>query len=175
MKFELIFDKDIYNKQMDLLFDLAWKRKIAYYKNSQYLGSLLIIIGISLIYNRPKIFGIGYVLIFFGLTNLVPFVYYYFKIKTMYKKLEVAKAAEIEIYSDVKKISWELTEESFIINAENQLKTLPWEEFTMYIIKEDNVILITKDCRPFILGEIEVGKEKFKMITSFVEKKIVMK
>ena len=32
MKFELYFDKDIYNKQMDLLSDLAWKDKIAYYK-----------------------------------------------------------------------------------------------------------------------------------------------
>lgn len=41
MKFELEFDKDVYNKQMDLLFDLNWKKKKDYYKNSQYLGLIL--------------------------------------------------------------------------------------------------------------------------------------
>ncbi|WP_163410957.1 MFS transporter [Flavobacterium ajazii] len=174
MKFELNFDKDIYNQQMDLLFDLAWKRKIKYYKNSQYLGFLLIILGAALIYNRPNIFGIGYVFIFFGLTNLIPFVYHYFKIKSTYRKFNAAKKSEIEINKEVKDFSWEFTEEAFVINVGNQFKALPWEEFTIYLIKDDNIILITKDYQPYILGEIEVGKENFKMIISFVQNKISM-
>lgn len=57
MKFELTFDKEIYNKQMDLLFDLGWRRKTAYYKNAQYLGAILIFIGIAMICTRPNLFG----------------------------------------------------------------------------------------------------------------------
>lgn len=172
MKFELVFDKDIYNKQMDLLFDLAWKRKITYYKNSQYLGLILIVIGSAMIYDRPNIFGGGYVLIFFGLSNLLPFVYYYFKIKLNYKKIENAKKEEIEFSKGVKKISLEFTEAAFIMSVENQVKTILWEEFVTCLIKEDNVILITKDYQPYILGESEVGEEKFQKIISFVETKM---
>ena len=175
MKFELIFDKDIYNKQMDLLFDLAWKRKIAYYKNSQYLGIILIVIGSAMIYNRPSIFGFGYVLVFFGLSNLLPFIYYYFKIKYDYKKFDIAKAKEIEINSNLQNFSLELTDKSLLIKAYQHLKDIQWEEFSTYLIKEDNIILITKDYQPLILSESEVGEENFKKIISFVEAKIEAK
>ncbi|MCK8143430.1 hypothetical protein MW871_16180 [Flavobacterium sp. I-SCBP12n] len=56
MKFEIQYDKDIYNKQMDLLFDLACKPKKEYYKNSQYLGFVLLIIGSILFFDRPSFF-----------------------------------------------------------------------------------------------------------------------
>jgi hypothetical protein len=54
MRFEIEFDKDIYNKQMDLLFDLAWKRKKDYYKNAQYSGVILIFIGVLLIFTVKR-------------------------------------------------------------------------------------------------------------------------
>lgn len=171
MKFELVFDKDIYNRQKDLLFDLAWKRKIAYYKNSQYLGLILIVIGSAMIYNRPNIFGFGYVLVFFGLSNFLPFIYYYFKIKYDYKKFDIAKTTEIEI-NDLQNFSLELTDKSLLIKAHQHLKDIQWEEFITYLIKEDNIILITKDCQPLILSESEVGEENFKKIISFVEQKL---
>ena len=171
MKFELVFDKDIYNRQKDLLFDLAWKRKIAYYKNSQYLGLILIVIGSAMIYNRPNIFGFGYVLVFFGLSNFLPFIYYYFKIKYDYKKFDIAKTKEIEI-NDLQNFSLELTDKSLLIKAHQHLKDIQWEEFITYLIKEDNIILITKDFQPLILSESEVGEENFKKIISFVEQKL---
>ena len=172
MKFELVFDKDIYNKQMDLLFDLAWKKKITYYKNSQYLGLILIVIGFAMIFNRPNIFGVGYVLVFFGLSNLLPFIYYYFKIKSNYKKFDVVKTKEIEINNDLQNFSLELTDKSLLIKAHQHLKDIEWKEFTTYLIKEDNIILVTKDYQPLILGESEVGEENFKKIISFIETKI---
>jgi hypothetical protein len=110
MKFELVFNKEIYNQQMNLLFDLAWKRKILYYKNSQYLGSILIFIGVIMIFNRPSLFG--FVLIVFGLSILIPFVYYYFKIKSDYKKIDLAKIKESEINEDLKDSIFEFTERS---------------------------------------------------------------
>ncbi|EJL60337.1 hypothetical protein [Flavobacterium sp. CF136] len=58
------------------------------------------------------------------------------------------------------------------MNVENQAKTILWEEFVTCLIKEDNVILITKDYQPYILGESEVGEENFQKIISFVETKM---
>jgi hypothetical protein len=175
MKYELVFDEVVYNNQMDLLFDITWKRKILYYKNSQYLGVLLLLVGAALIYNRSNIFGIGYVFLFFGLSNFVPFVYYYFKIRSQYKKFESAKIRDNESFKDVKIATLELTEKSWIMNVENNIIVTDWENFAAHLVKEDNLILITKDYQPYILGEIEVGVENFRQIISFVEEKIKSK
>lgn len=175
MKLELVFDKDIYNKQMDLLFDLSWKSKFAYYKNSQYLGAFLIVLGIALIYNRSTIFGIGYGCLFFGLSNFVPFIYYYFKLKSVYKKFDDAKVKEIESFKDVQKIFLEFSEKSLIEHIQDNLKIIDWTEFLIYMVKEDNLIMITKDYQPWILGEEEVGQENFKNIIAFVAQKIDLK
>jgi hypothetical protein len=172
MKFELVFDKDIYSKQMDLLFDLAWKRKIAYYKNSQYLGLILMVIGSTMIYNRPNIFGFGYVLVFFGLSNLLPFIYYYFKIKSEHKKINALRLEEIEINENLKNFAFEFTNKSFIMSSGENSMDIDWQEFLMHLVKDDNLILITKQYQSYILGEIEVGEENFKKIISFVEAKI---
>lgn len=58
MKFKLNFDGNIYTKQMDLLFDLAWKEKIAYYKNSHFLGIFFLVIGSLITFERPSFFWI---------------------------------------------------------------------------------------------------------------------
>lgn len=172
MKFEIQFDKEIYNEQMDLLFDLAYKDKIFYYKNAQYLGVILIVIASFLIYNRPNILGLGYVFLAFGLSSLLPFVYYYFKIKSNYKKFDSAKLEEIKANEDVEKFSLEFTDESFIVNFGKDVKVTDWTEFLLYLIKEDNLILITKDHSPYILGKIEVGDVDFDRILAFVKQKI---
>ncbi|OXA68128.1 hypothetical protein B0A67_21235 [Flavobacterium aquidurense] len=171
MKFELHFDKDIYNSQMDLLFDLAWKDKIAYYKNSQYFGILLAFIGIAMIYNRPNVFGIGYVFVFFGLSNLISFVYYYFKIRSFYKRMENVKVKEINDFHYVKYMNLEFTENALIATSGDHFNLIQWSEFMDYIVKENNLILITKDYEPLILSEIEVGSENFEEIISFVKAK----
>ncbi len=174
MKFEIAFNKDIYNKQMDLLFDFAWKRKKDYYKNSQYLGIALIIIGVILIFNRPNILGFGYVLLTFGLSNFLPFLYYFFKMKNEYKKLGEAKIKEIENLKHFKNSSFELNDNSLIITVQEKSKIINWEEFITYLIKEENLILITKEYDPYILGKIEVGEVNFESIISFVNNKIVV-
>jgi hypothetical protein len=172
MRFEIEFDKDIYNKQMDLLFDLAWKRKKDYYKNAQYSRVILIFIGILLIFNRSNIFGIGYVFLFFGLSNFLPFIYYFFKIKNQYKKLRDVKIQEIEILKDYKKSSFEINDESLTITIQEKSKIIAWGEFITYTVKEENLLLITKDYGPYILGKEEVGEKNFDIIVDFVSEKI---
>lgn len=175
MKFKISFDENIYNKQMDLLFDIAWQRKKDYYKNSQYLGIVLIVIGILLILKRPNIFGIGYMFLFFGLSNFMPFVYYSFKIKKEYKKLNTAKIEEIEILKQYQDVSLELNDEAWIITAEGNSKRVNWDEFVTWVVKEENLIIITKDYMPYILGMAEVGSVHFEEITSFVKTKVNVK
>lgn len=172
MKFEVQFDEGIYNKQMDLLFDLAYKNKISYYKNAQYLGAILITLGVFLIYSRPNIFGLGYVFIIFGFSNLLPFIYYYFKIKSNYKKFDIAKSKEIESNEVVEKFNLEFTDKSFIINSGRDLKSIDWTEFILCLIKEENLFLITKDHDPYIIGKIEVGEVGFDKIVAFIKQKI---
>lgn len=172
MKFEIAFNKDIYNKKMDLLFDFAWKRKKDYYKNSQYLGIALIIIGVILIFNRPNILGIGYVFLFLGLSNFLPFVYYYFKIKYDFKRMNILRLEEIEINDELNEFAFEFKDNAFVMSSGEHLISIEWEEFLMYLIKENNLILITKDYQSYILDESEVGKENFREIISFVERKI---
>lgn len=172
MKFEISFDENIYNKQMDLLFDITWKKKSAYYKNAQYLGTVLIAIGIVLIFKRPNIFGIGYVFLFFGLSNFIPFLYYFFKIKKEYKKLNAAKIEEVEILKTLKSISIEFNDDAIVISTEGNLNSIKWYDCVAFILKEDNLIIIAKNHQPFTLGKDEVGSQNFEQIISFVKTKI---
>ncbi len=173
MKFELKFDEDIYRKQMDLLRDLAWKGKIAYYKNSHFLGITLLIIGIILMFDRPNFFG--FALIILSLTIIIPYFYYYFKIKTSYKGFEELKTKEIEACQNITNYTWEFTEEGLITKVQDDERIFEWKVFIMYLIRENNLFLITEKNEPMILGETEVGEENFKKILDFVEKKVTEK
>ncbi|REG98999.1 hypothetical protein [Flavobacterium aquicola] len=173
MKFELKFDENIYRNQMDLLRDLAWKDKIAYYKNSHFLGIILLIIGSLLFFDRPSFFG--FVLIIFGLGILIPYFYYYFKIKSSYKGFEEVKTKEIEACQNIATFTWEFTEQGLISKVQDNERMLEWKEFITYLIKENNLFLITEKYEPMILGETEVGEENFKKILDFVEKRVTEK
>jgi hypothetical protein len=175
MKYELIFNKEIYNKQMDLLFDLAWKKKISYYKKSQYVAVFLMFVGLALIYERPNIFGVGYLSVFFGLSLLLPFTYYYLKIRSAYKNKEISRKKDHNLSIKEEKITLELTEKSMIFSVEDFDTILDWNGFATYLVKEDNLILITKADQPYIVGENEVGHENFQQILSFVEGKLKTK
>ena len=170
MKFELKFDENIYRNQMNLLRDLAWKNKIAYYKNSLFLGIILITIGSILFFDKPNFFGFAF--IFFGLGILIPYFYYYFKIKFSYKEFEEVKTKEIEVYQNITTYTWEFTEQGLITKVQDNERMFEWKEFITYLIKKNNVLLITEKYEPMILGETEVGKENFKKILDFVEKKV---
>jgi predicted membrane protein len=155
---------------MDLLFDLAWKRKTEYYKNSHYFGFILFVIGAFLIFERPSFFG--FAVLIFSLGILIPYFYYYFKIKSLYRKLETEKALEIEASKNLNLVFWEFTETCLIMESEGKQRKLNWEDFVAQLVKEDNLFMFTTENEPLALGEVEVGKENFKMIVDFVGAKI---
>ncbi|MEM0576881.1 hypothetical protein [Flavobacterium polysaccharolyticum] len=172
MKFELKFDEDIFRNQMDLLRDLAWKDKIVYYKNSHFLGIFLFIIGCMLFYERPNLLGITFII--FSLGILIPYIYYYFKIKSSYKGFEAAKIKEIEANKNLI-FHWEFTEQCLIEKVLDYERVFNWDDFIVYLIRDNNLLLITKNHESMILGEVEVGKENFEEIIDFVEKRNVKK
>ncbi|MGV8995291.1 MAG: hypothetical protein ACOH1O_14420 [Flavobacterium sp.] len=169
MKFELKFDIETYDKQMNILFDLAWNQRAKYYKNSNYFGFVLLLIGFNLIFNHFNLFAVS--LLIFGLGILIPYYYYYFKIKINYKKFEDTKTKEIEIVKNNISI-WEFKDEGLKIQTGTESREIEWNKFIIYLVKEDNLLAITEDYEPFILGEIEVGKLNFKKIVEFVSQKI---
>ncbi|MEN2415921.1 hypothetical protein [Flavobacterium mesophilum] len=171
MKFELTFNKEIYNKQLQLLFDLTLGKKIIYYKNSQYLGLFLLTIGIVLILIYPNKLGVGYLFVVFVVFNIVPFIYYYFKLKS-FKNARVQAVAQLSSFEN---INWEFTESSLVENYDKFSKVVSWEEFVYWVVKEGTLIMITRDFYPYILSEAEIGIESFQEIRSFVKTKIINK
>lgn len=113
-------------------------------------------------------------LVFFGLGFLIPYVYYYFKIKSSYKGFEEVKTKEIEACQSINNFTYEFTEEGLITTVEDNERIIEWKDFLTYLIREDNLLMITKMQEPLILGEVEVGEENFKKILDFVEKKIIV-
>ncbi|MCK8143431.1 hypothetical protein MW871_16185 [Flavobacterium sp. I-SCBP12n] len=89
----------------------------------------------------------------------------------MYEKLENIKTGEIETleYED---LSWEFTEEGLIMRSLNTERKLYWKDFTSYLIKENNLFMFTKNYEPFILGEIEIGKDNFKKLVDYVAERL---
>ncbi|MEG1025293.1 MAG: hypothetical protein RSF34_12530, partial [Flavobacterium sp.] len=112
--------------------------------------------------------------LFFGLSNFLPFLYYFFKIRKEYKKLGDAKIKEIERLKDYKGSCFELNENSLIITTQENSKIINWQEFKIWLIKEENLILITKEFETYILGREEVGGVNFENIISFINEKIVV-
>ena len=172
MKFKLQFDKEIYKKQMDLLFEIAWKEKIAYYKNSNYFGLMLVAIGLLLLLERTSFFGVAFII--FGLGILIPYFYYFFKIKKEYNGIENLKKMKIETLENLDE-EWEFTEEGLIIKFQENERIFEWNEFVAYFVKKNNLFLITEKHEPIILDEIEVGEENFNALLNFIEHRIKLK
>jgi hypothetical protein len=170
MKVELKFDPEIYNSQINVLFDLAWKNKISYYKNSQYLGFLLIALG-SISFYQPHSSFFSIAIVIFGLGIIIPYFYQYFKVKSVYKQLEIQKAEEIKSYEN-QICTFEFTEEYLISTFQNTETKISWGDFIKYIVEKKNIFIITKNYHPVILGELEVGEQNFENIKSFVAGKI---
>jgi len=155
---------------MDLLFDLAWKRKTEYYKNSHYFGFTLLVVSAFLIFERQLFFG--FTVLIPSLSILIPYFYYYFRTKSLYKKLESAKSLEIETLKTENLVCWEFTELCLVMESEGKRRKLNWEDFATHLVKENNLFMFTRENEPLILGEVEVGKDNFKMIVDFVSTKI---
>jgi hypothetical protein len=169
MKLELNFSESVYRKQMELLYNSGFGKNLKYYKNSHYLGFILLIIGIWSINNGQNF---GYALIVFALGVLIPYFILYFKNMKVLKNLVLEQDNIVSIYTQNPKVFLELTETEFKYTDYNNERVFNWEDFLTYSIIEENIFLFTKNYEPYIIGKDEAGKENYENILLLIESKL---
>lgn len=169
MKLDLHFDETIYRKQMKLLYDSAYARKLKYYKNSHYFGFTLLIIGILIIMEKRDL---GYLFAILGVSILIPYFILHFKLVRISKKFAIEENLTISIYKEFPITTWEFLEESFKFSDYKSKKNIEWTSFLTYKVIDDNLFLFTKNFEPYILDKHEVGDKKFNKILEIVKCKI---
>ncbi len=169
MKLELNFNESIYRKQMELLYNSGFGKNVEYYKNSHYLGFILLIIGIWSINNGRNF---GYALIVFALGVLIPYFILYFKNRKNLKNLVFEQDNIVSIYTQNPKIILEFTETEFTYKDYNNERIFNWADFLAYDVIQDNIFLITKKHESYIIGKEEAGEENYENILLLIESKL---
>ena len=170
MKFEIKFDEEIYRKQIQLLYNLAYDKEIRYNKHSNYLGYFLFFIGILVMCQRQYFFGL--VLLMFSLWNLIPYYIKFFKQYFLLKRLNEEKKGIISIYSENPITKWELSESTFKFSDFNGENFLKWTDFKAYTVINETIFMFTKTDNPYILDKSEIGNENFESIVELIKEKI---
>ncbi|WP_375325047.1 hypothetical protein [Flagellimonas sp. GZD32] len=172
MKLEIPFDENIYSEQTSLNFNLAWNENLKNNKKRLYWGIPSIIFGAFLTYQENYLgilfLGIG---IHYGI-NFYDFYSHYKKNKTKY--LELIKSEIDGQKSSNQDSIWEFNEEYFRYKYYKYDAKIKWNAFKSYRIIDKNLFLDLEvgNNSSYILGESEVGKEKFEEIIEFVKMKI---
>ena len=169
MRIELLFDEKTYREQIKILYNLAYQKKLNYYKNSHYLGFSLLIIGIFFIINSRTL---GYIFIFFGLGILIPYFIVYSKHFRMSKKLSLEQNETVLKFNENRKSIWEFTEDNLKYSDFESEKIIEWNKFSTYTVIEDNLFMFTKNFEPFIIGKSELSTENYNDIIKLVDSKI---
>lgn len=169
MRLELKFDETIYRKQMNLLFEMSYGKKITYYKNSNYLGFGLIILGVLAIIGKGNI---GYAFIMFGLGMLIPYYTFHFKQKKLKRRLETEQTQIIAYYKENPNASFVFNENGIVFSDHYGNKIINWQDFHFLLEKEENIFLITKEFSPYTFGKSEVGSENYNLAINFIESKL---
>lgn len=172
MRLELQFNESIYRKQMELLYQMGSGKKKRYYKNSNYFGFVFIIMGTLVIAGKGNI---GYLFVLLGLGTLISYYRFYFKQKKLTQKYEAEQVATIALLLENPKAVFEFNEEGLTYSDHTGKQTFYWNEFLTYIIKDDNIFLITKKFHPFALGKSEMGNENYSDVVNFIELKLEKK
>ncbi|UOK42110.1 MULTISPECIES: hypothetical protein [Flavobacterium] len=170
MKFEIKFNEEIYTKQLQLLYDIAYSNEITYYKKSNYIGFALLFVSLILLYNKPNFFA--FALLCFAFGNLIPYYVKFFKRKSLLKRLNKEKQETINLYNKNPISTWEFFDNSFKYSDFQGDFNLEWKDFAAYKIIDETIFLFTKTDKPFIFGKIEIGKENYEKIIELVESKI---
>ena len=172
MIFEIVFNEDVSRRQLEMLHDLAWRKKKNYWRNAHFLGVLLLILGIAIIYGKS---GLGYLLAFFGAVHLIGYYYIDYKSKSSQRKLFDNLEKNKSKYGEDPIAVFEFGNDEFkYIDCITETST-KWEDFKTYIQVDDVVFMITKTYQPFIFQENEVGEDNFKKIIKFISEKICSK
>lgn len=169
MKLELKFDELIYRKQSDLLFEIGYGKKETYYKNSNYFGVCLTILGVLAIIGKGNI---GYIFIIMGLLLLISYYSYHFKQKKILVQLKAQQLQIISFYKDNPNASYEFNDNELVFTDYNGSTKIEWQDFHSVLEKEENIFLITKKFIPYTFGKSEIGIENYNLAVEFIESKL---
>lgn len=171
MKLEIPFNESIYSEQTTLNFNLAWDENLKKNKKRLYWAVPSIIFGAFLTYQENYL---GFLFLGIGIHYIINFYDYYSYYKTNKTKyLELVKS-EIDGQKSANQDSiWEFKEDYFRYKYYKYDAKFKWNAFKGYRIIEKNLFLDLEvgNNSSYILGESEVGKEKFEEIIEFVKKK----
>lgn len=165
MRLELQFSEPTYRKQMQLLYEIGYGKKKAYYKNAHYFGFVFVGLGALAVAGRANI---GYLFIVLGLVVLISYYRFYFIQKKTAQEYEAEQLKIINVFNQKPDAVLEFCEEDLSYTNYSGTIKIPWNTFTTFTIKEENLFLITRDFRPFVLGKSEIGEESYNEVIKFI-------
>ncbi|MEK8181256.1 YcxB family protein [Flavobacterium buctense] len=169
MKLELHFNESIYRRQMELLYEMGYGRKKRYYKNSNYFGLVLVLIGALIVVGKNNI---GYLFVMLGSINLFTYYQFHFKNKKITQKYEAEQLETIATFKENPIAIFEFNDDGLKYGNHTGNVTINWNDFLQYMIKDENIFLITKKFQPFVVGKSEVGEENYNEILNFIDSRI---
>lgn len=171
MKFEIPFNKNIYDEQMKLHFETVWSKGFNKNKSSLYITIPILLLGIFAVYNGDTI---GYLFVIFGLFSLHKYLEYYLN----YKKNKKRFFAEAQTFSNesVEKQDISLLEfenDYFRFKYCKGDFKLDWSLFTGFQIINDTIFIKTKNINyVYIIGKSEIGESAFDEVVEFLKTKM---
>lgn len=171
MKLEIPFDENIYSEQTTLYFNQFWNKNLKKNKERIYWAIPLTIVGIFLV---KKENNLGFFSLGIGIHYLINFYTYYRHYKTIKTKHFELTNSEIDGQKSAgQNTILEFNEEYFRFKNYKYDTKIKWNAFKNYQVIDKNLFLdLEIGYKPsYILGEKEVGKDKFNEIVEFIKKK----
>ncbi|AEE19617.1 hypothetical protein [Dokdonia sp. 4H-3-7-5] len=175
MIFEIPFNEEIYNQQMLLNFNTAWKKNFNNNRKCLFLAIPMILVGGLIIYGENNT---GFLLVAIGIHYLMNFyTYYKFYQKSKKSYLDLMNAEILKQKGSNENHLWEFDDLFFRYKDHKYEAKIKWEVFKSHRVIENNLFLDIDvgTNLAFILGESEIGTDNFKKATEFVKEKVTQK
>jgi hypothetical protein len=172
MTFNLPFKESITRKQLNMNFQLHWKKTLKAYKRNLIICVIGLLAGCLIVYGNGNV---GYVFIAIGSYGIFEFC----KIKIAYNrsKRKYIEALNSIIEGQIKNGEnsiWKFNKDYFGYKDYKFDLKIKWEGFSGFRVIEDNLFLdvINNQLLSYILGKEEIGEEQFQNLITFIETKL---
>lgn len=172
MTFNLPFKEDISRRQLNINFELVWKKTLKNYKRNLLISLGGIIVGSLIVYGKGNV---GFVFIAIGFYGIFEF----YKIRVTYSRSKrnyleaINKVVEEQLKSGENSI-WEFNEDYFGYKDYKFDLKIKWQGFSGFRVIEGNLFLdvVNHQLLSYILGKEEIGGEQFENLLQFIETKL---
>ncbi|GAA4276002.1 hypothetical protein [Aquimarina mytili] len=175
MKLEIPFIEQIFKEQLTLNFKITWRENLERNKKRLFWAIPFIIIGSIMLYGNDNL---GFISVAIGIHYVFNFFNYYLSYKKSKKKYFDLVASEIDNEKRANQNAiWNFNEDHFGMKNYKYEVKIKWGAFKSYRIISDNLFLDLDvgTNLSYILGEKEIGLEKYNEVVEFVKHKISLK